>query len=190
MNSDVEYIKSFYRESWANHYFDYLYKNVKWADELKTVDGSTKKIKRKMAYFYDRKVDYKYANFILPGEVWINELEEIKELIEYLSFGKYNSVLLNLYEDGKDEIKWHSDKEPQLGENPVIAMLNLGATRTFHMINKETGEKQAWPLSNGDLFIMGADCQKNWLHAILPEKDVTGPRISLTFRWVYDDWIS
>ena len=86
--------------------------------------------------------------------------------------------------DGKDEIKWHSDSEPQLGENPIIATVNLGATRTFRFVNKETGEKIAIPLDHGDLLMMHENCQKNYKHAILPEKSVKEPRISLTFRKV------
>lgn len=94
-------------------------------------------------------------------------------------------MLLNLYENGKDEIRWHSDKEDQLGDEPVIACVNLGATRKFHFLEKETGNKKFYNVANGDLLIMGDQCQKKFLHAILKEKDVTEPRISLTYRKVY-----
>lgn len=189
INDDVIYISGFMSIEKSDELFKILLNDPKWHNELRTIDGSVKKIKRKMAYVYDRVVDYKYGNFILPGDVWTDTLSSVKYLIEAASYGKFNSVLLNLYEDGKDEIKWHSDKEEQLGPNPVIASLNLGATRNFHMLKKETGEKIKIPLSNGDLLVMGKDCQQNWLHAILPEKEIKEPRISLTFRWVHDDII-
>ncbi len=37
-------------------------------------------------------------------------------------------------------------------------------------------------MENGDLLIMLDNCQENWLHAILKEKEIKDPRISLTFR--------
>lgn len=190
VNNDVEYIPKFYDDERATILFNELKHGIEWSDELNTVDGGKKKIRRKMAYIYDRPVTYKYANFLLPGQIWTFPLLAVKFFVEDKTGLVFNSVLLNLYEDGKDEIKWHADKEDQLGEYPTIASLNLGATRNFHMLNRHTSEKQIFPLSNGDLLVMKQYCQVNWLHAILPEKTVTEPRISLTFRWVYDDLVN
>ena len=39
----------------------------------------------------------------------------------------FNAVLLNLYRDGRDGMGWHADDEPELGRNPVIASVSLGA---------------------------------------------------------------
>ncbi len=189
MNTDIDYIAGFMPAADATALFHILKDGIEWHSELKTVDGGSAKIKRRMAYVYDRPVDYKYANMILPGAIWTDELTKVKELVEGRVNHKFNSVLLNLYEHGKDTIRWHADKEEQIGSNPVIPTLNLGATRTFHMLKKETGEKFQYPLSNGDLLVMKENCQQNWLHAILPEKEVKEPRISLTFRWVYDDLV-
>jgi len=59
----------------------------------------------------------------------------------------------------------------------------LGATRKFWLQEKkENGQRWNIPLANGDLLFMEKNCQKNLLHAILKEKDVKDPRISLTFR--------
>ncbi len=107
-----------------------------------------------------------------------------KDKLEKEISAKFNSVLLNLYANGKDEIKWHSDKEESLGENPVIACLNIGAKRKFWFRKKETGsDKFFYEVENGDLLIMGENCQKNYLHAILKEPDVKESRISLTYRY-------
>src|SRR5581483_6058827 len=100
-----------------------------WQNELLLVGTSEKiKIRRKMAYVTDKPVIYHYANLQLQGETWIPELSSIRDIVSDYVKIKFNSVLLNLYEDGKDEIRWHSDKEKQLGNDPVIACLNLGAT--------------------------------------------------------------
>ncbi|MFM5982088.1 MAG: alpha-ketoglutarate-dependent dioxygenase AlkB, partial [Sphaerospermopsis kisseleviana] len=50
----------------------------------------------------------------------------------------FNSVLLNLYRDGKDSVSWHSDDEPELGKNPIIASVSFGATRRFSLRHKHS----------------------------------------------------
>lgn len=183
---DIEYIPNFIESNKATDVFDNLFKNINWQDNLTiSATGLKTKIHRKMSYVTDQPVIYKYANLELQGETWLPVLEEIRDNLFVKTGYKFNSVLLNLYENGKDEIRWHSDKEEQLGDNPIIACVNLGATRKFWFLNKETGDKKPWAVSNGDLLIMGDQCQKNYLHAILKEKEVTTPRISLTYRWVF-----
>ena len=171
-------------------------KNVEWHNELKNDEGVPVKINRKMAYMYDEPVNYRYARLNLPGTTWNSTAEGIKSyLISNIPFlnkdeklFEFNSVLLNLYETGKDEIRWHSDKETQLGEKPVIACINLGAGRKFSFMKKgktpEEREIVEFFVEHGDLLMMMEDCQENWLHAILKDKTVTEPRISLTFRLV------
>jgi alkylated DNA repair dioxygenase AlkB len=39
----------------------------------------------------------------------------------------FNSVLANLYRDGRDRMGWHADNERELARVPVIASLSLGA---------------------------------------------------------------
>jgi alkylated DNA repair dioxygenase AlkB len=181
-NKDVIFVKNFIAQQLATKYFNELLTGIQWHNVLRATNGEPVKINRKMAYISDNPVLYKYANLELQGDVWNSILLEIKQTIEAtLPFG-FNSVLLNLYEDGKDEIRWHSDKEEQLGPRPVIVSINLGAGRTFHMKNKITGETITYFMENGDLLIMLDNCQENWLHAILKEKEVKEPRISLTFR--------
>lgn len=60
----------------------------------------------------------------------------LKERIEELTGYTFNSLLCNLYRNEKDSVDWHSDDEPSLGKNPIIASLSFGATRTFEMRKK------------------------------------------------------
>ena len=64
---------------------------------------------------------------------WNPPLLEIKAVAEACAGQAFNSVLLNLYRDGRDSVSWHADNEPGLGRNPVIASISLGATRRFQM---------------------------------------------------------
>lgn len=187
MTDDITIIQGFIPKDATKGIFDRLLSTINWQNELVIAGTDQKtKIHRKMSYVTDKTVTYAYANLQLQGETWTPELLEIRDKVQARLGIDFNSVLLNLYEDGKDEIKWHSDKEKQLGDNPVIACVNLGATRNFWFLEKSTGMKSARAVADGDLLIMGGNCQRNYLHAILKEKKVTEPRMSLTFRWVYE----
>lgn len=186
-NEDVIFNKGFLLAEAATELFEILLKKIEWHKTLLNINNEPVEINRKMAYVSDKPVIYKYANLQLQGSEWIEELLLLKQDLENRTGYKFNSVLLNLYETGKDEIRWHSDKEEQLGERPIIACLNLGAGRTFHFAKKgEKDAKMSHFVENGDLLIMLENCQEKWLHAILPEKSIKEPRISLTFRWIYE----
>lgn len=188
VNSDIVVYKEFLTKNMANHFFDDLERLIPWKDILNVAGSNTVvKLKRKMAYAADIGVYYNYSNLQLPVCEWNGVLLFIKDRLEKRLNTPFNSVLLNRYQNGKDKINWHSDKESQLGENPIIPCVNLGATRTFWFMEKATGKKIGVPLSNGDLLVMGPNCQKNYLHAILPEKGVDLTRISLTYRYVYEN---
>lgn len=184
-------IEGFLGREETSNLFDFLFNNIDWKEELTVDDGSKVKIKRKMSYVYEKEIDYKYARLSFRGETWNEKLAELRDKLNNSgnTFVKFNSVLLNLYKNGKDEIKWHSDKEKELGENAVIACINLGATRKFWFREKGPDKEPFFiTVKDGDLLIMDAGCQEEYLHAILKESEVTEPRISLTFRNViYDD---
>jgi alkylated DNA repair dioxygenase AlkB len=188
----IELVKSFIDKHTCAFLFEELTGNewnnddlgTIWHEKLLATDGSFVKIKRKMGYMSEKPTLYKYANLSFGGNRFTPGMEEFIKSLNLATGRNFNSVLLNWYKNGKDEIKWHSDKEAQLGENPTIYALNLGATRKFWFLNKATGEKSFYLVSNGDLLKMNEGCQADYLHAILPEKGITEPRISLTFREV------
>jgi len=39
-------------------------------------------------------------------------------------------------------------------------------------------------LGDGDLLVMGGDCQRHWQHCLPRRKRVTSARINLTFRYI------
>ena len=86
------------------------------------------------------------------------------------------------YRNGNDSMGWHADDEPELGKNPVIASLNLGAARKFqikHKVQKNT--IQSIMLEGGSLLMMQGEMQHHWLHQI-PKVKEAGERINITFR--------
>ena len=107
---------------------------------------------------------------------------------------KFNSCLVNLYEDETQTIPRHSDDEPMFGVDPVIASLSFGALRKFVVESKSNRSFNAqqhlksiksryvFPLGDGDLLVMKGAMQRFWNHSVPAENSQCGPRINLTFR--------
>jgi alkylated DNA repair dioxygenase AlkB len=113
---------------------------------------------------------------------WTPALLGVRSRVEDAAGTSLNSLLLNFYRDSQDSIGYHTDAEPELGTNPVIASISLGAVRQFVMKHIETGEKLKYDLAHGSLLIMAGTCQHHWLHGVPKTKAVVRPRINLTFR--------
>ena len=59
--------------------------------------------------------------------------------------------LFNWYKNGSQKMGWHSDNESELGYNPQIASLSLGAERRFdlkHKKNKENTDERTSTVTN------------------------------------------
>merc|ERR1712093_623414 len=80
----------------------------------------------------------------------------------------FNFCLVNLYENGKDSISWHSDDESFLGPLPCIASLSLGSPRDFQMKHKtdKSAPVEKWSLESGDMVVMRGTTQSRWLHSV------------------------
>ena len=77
---------------------------------------------------------------------------------------------------------YHADDEKELGPQPIIAALSLGATRKFVFKHKKTQDKVDLYLESGQLIVMHGETQTFWKHTITKTKTVNEGRISLTFR--------
>ena len=80
----------------------------------------------------------------------------------------------------------HSDDEPELGRQPVIASLSLGETRTLQFRHRSRKDLKTVKLAlpHASLLLMRGDTQRHWRHGINAEKHACGARINLTFRSV------
>lgn len=96
-----------------------------------------------------------------------------------------NGVLLNYYRDGQDSMGWHSDDEPELGADPLLASLSLGATRRFDLRRKgQSRIEQSLPLDHGTLLVMRGPTQHYWQHRVAKTRSDCAPRLNLTFRLI------
>ena len=185
---DGEYwfIRDFLSLDQALEYENLLLNTIEWKQEEVLVFGKTHKEPRKTAWYGNQECVYSYAgktNYPMP---WTDELVQLKSDIEAFVPGtRFNSVLLNQYRDGNDKMGWHSDNEKELGKNPIIASLSLGATRFFDLKHKRKKSlKKRLELPAGSLLIMCGALQENWLHQIPQQKTIKDRRINLTFREV------
>jgi alkylated DNA repair dioxygenase AlkB len=170
----------------ADVVFDWLRNNVCWGQEV----GRGRPFPRLTAWYADAGLAYAYSEVTHRGAGWQPELLEIKQRVEQASAADFNSLLLNLYRDGRDSIGFHSDAEPELGINPVVASVSLGAVRRFILKHKKTGEKLSFRLAHGSLLVMGGTCQHHWLHGVPKTEEMVGERINLTFRKIFGDSVA
>jgi alkylated DNA repair dioxygenase AlkB len=94
-----------------------------------------------------------------------------------------NNCLAHHYPDGESKMGFHSDATEHLAPGTGITIVSLGAERTltFRRIG-DPATTEAYRLNSGSLLHMSAGMQSCWKHAILPDPEAAGGRISLTFR--------
>lgn len=126
---------------------------------------------------------YRYSGARFQPQAWLPVMGDLRKRVEAERDTAFNSVLVNLYRDGRDAMGWHCDDEPELGEAPIIASLSLGATRRF-LLKDVQGQRHAFDLANGDLLLMSGNSQRRYRHALPRTAKPVGPRINLTFRHV------
>jgi alkylated DNA repair dioxygenase AlkB len=118
--------------------------------------------------------------------------KECNNYLTDITIPNINSILINYYKDGQDEIAYHKDNQISFGEYPTICILSIGADRTLHFqrtisnkLNRNFEQSELnceYPLHNNSLFIMGGSAQKFWAHGIPTVNDLSNPRWSITFR--------
>jgi alkylated DNA repair dioxygenase AlkB len=164
----------------ADRLLDALLGQIAWRQEEATIMGRRVAIPRLTAWHGE--AGYVYSGIRMAPAPWSRALLELRQRAEHLAGQPFNSVLLNLYRDGRDSVSWHADNEPGLGRNPVIASLSLGATRRFQLKHRRRDERVAIDLSHGSCLVMAGATQHHWLHQLPKTARPVGPRINLTFR--------
>lgn len=185
-DGDVVYYPSFFSSEKASDYLKRLTAETPWLQDTITVFGKTYPQPRLTSLYGNNNKPYSYSGITMLPKQFTPTLKEIKYAIEKVSEVHFTTVLLNLYRNGSDSNGWHSDNEKELGTNPVIASVSLGAPRMFHLKHKtDKTLKHKIILEHGSLLLMKGATQENWLHQIPKTKKDVAPRINLTFRIVY-----
>lgn len=185
-DAELGFAEQFYSHEAADELFTILLNEIEWRQETIQVWGKSHLQPRLTAWHADPGTEYSYSGINLQAKNWTPTLLKIKDDIGVATGRQFNSVLLNLYRDQSDSMGWHSDDEPELGKNPVIASLSLGATRSFKLKHKTRSDQKilSIALAHGSLLLMAGSTQHHWLHGIAKQSQTIAPRINLTFRQI------
>ncbi|OLQ91610.1 DNA repair protein [Vibrio ponticus] len=174
------HVEQFLTQNQADQLFQNLMKEITWKQESTSMFGRSVLQPRLQAWFGDRA--YQYSGLRLEPNPMPPAIAQLKHQCEQICQQPFNTVLLNLYRDGQDYMGWHQDNEKELGLNPTIASVSLGAERKFSLKQKRGDEKIDFQLSHGSLLVMAGETQNHWRHALPKSRKVSQPRINLTFR--------
>jgi alkylated DNA repair dioxygenase AlkB len=172
------YAPTFFRPEKADALFAWLCTAIPWRQE----SARGHPLPRLNAWYADAGLRYHYSGLSHQGDGWVPELDAVRRRVADAAGAAFNSLLLNRYRDGQDGIGFHTDAEPELGENPVVATVSFGSERGFVLKHRKSRETITYRLGHGSLLVMGGNSQHHWLHAVPRTAAEVGERISLTFR--------
>lgn len=186
-----EYHADFLTVENHNSLFSALVDAEFWQQEPIQMFGKWVLQPRLTAYVGDSEARYSYAGAEQRIRPWTPELLKVRGQLERevanrlaLSGVSFNGVLLNAYRTGEDGMGWHQDNEPELGREPVIASLSLGASRRFSIRAKNGTALWDLILEPGSLLLMHGRSQVDFQHSLPKTRLSVAQRINLTFRQI------
>src|SRR5690606_3246063 len=164
--------------------FERLQADTPWRQDSLRIAGKIVPVPRLQAWYGEARAHYGYSGLRLTPLPLTPPLQRLTALLQEHTGHHFNAVLLNCYRNGLDSVSWHSDDEPELGSDPVIASLSLGATRRFELRHKHKAQdgKRVLDLEDDSLLLMGPGVQRHWQHRIPKQPGSEGTRSNLTFR--------
>ena len=174
----------------ADNYLNQLLDQIEWRQDKLRIYGREHCIPRLHQWHADKDIGYCWSGLNMRPQNWMAPLESLREMLCEQTGHIFNSVLANLYRDGNDSMGWHADNEPELGNEPVIASISLGAERDFQIRKCQRGAKKRHGpavnmlLPHGSLLLMSGASQRDWQHALPKRRRTMRPRVNLTFRLI------
>ena len=159
-----------------------LLADLDWEEQRFTIYGRTMPMPRLIAMYGP--IGYRYSGVVHPPRPLSPRLGEIRSRVEELTQRRFNSVLANLYRDGRDSVGWHRDSDYAHGGQPDIASVSLGATRRFEV--RDGNRRAAIDLETGSVLLITGEAVARWWHRVPKTTQAIGPRINLTFRHMVD----
>ena len=171
------------QESEARTLHRQLLADLPWTRDQIRLFGRWVSIPREQCWIGDSGLHYRYSGVTLQPHPWPDWLEPIRDCVNAAAGESFNSVLCNHYRGGRDSMGWHSDDEPELGPDPIIASVTLGEPRRFHFRHRHDRHRRLQlTLPHNSLLIMPAGLQREWQHQLPKSQRAMGSRINLTFR--------
>ena len=188
-DADVRYAQAWLAGDEADRLFSRLRDEIPWERHRLRMFGREVDAPRLSCWIGDPGATYVYSRSRFEARPWTPSLATLRERVTMACGARFNSVLANLYRDERDAMGWHSDDEPELGAQPVIASVSLGAERRFRFRRKAAaGARPSAPLgltlSHGSLLCMAGDTQRLYQHDLPRRAGACAARINLTFRLI------
>ena len=181
--AEVVFYPAFFPTAEADRLLEQLIATTAWRQDSMKMFGEWKPLPRLTAWYGDPGARYVYSGIVNEPLPWTAALAEVKDAAEAATGVAFNGVLLNRYRTGRDSMGWHADDEPEFGDEPVIASVSFGGSRTFQLKHKRRKElKGSVELTHGSLLVMRGGTQANWLHQVPKTAKPVGERLNLTFR--------
>lgn len=183
-DADVRLDPAWLRPDAADALFATLRDGIAWENHPVRLFGREYPAPRLSCWIGDPGAAYRYSGLLRTPRPWTPVLADLRDRLSAELGAPFNSVLANLYRDGRDAMGWHADDEPELGAAPVIASVSLGATRRFVLKHRRDDARLVLDLPSGSLLVMQGATQANYRHALPRTARAVGPRLNLTLRVV------
>jgi alkylated DNA repair dioxygenase AlkB len=168
----------------ADAALDQLRASIGWEQHRIRLFGREHPAPRLSCWIGDPGARYTYSRTRFEPRPWTPVLAGLRDRVAGACGARFNSVLANLYRDGADGMGWHADDEPELGPEPVIASLSLGAARRFLLRQRGGTQRLGLELPHGSLLVMAGATQARYQHALPKTRRPVTARLNLTFRWI------
>ncbi|TXG70439.1 hypothetical protein EZV62_005374 [Acer yangbiense] len=146
-------------ESWK--FFDYLNKEIPWTRPTIRVFGRSHVQPRDTCYVASKGLPELIYSGYQPHAFSWDDFPPLKDILEAvhkaLPGSTFNSLLLNRYKGGNDNVGWHADDEKLYGPTPEIASVSFGCEREFLMKKKPSKSSQG-----------GGAPHNSWIHLDVP----------------------
>lgn len=184
-DAELDYLPRWVDPALADSWLHALVEQTPWQQPELFIHGRYHRTPRLTAWYGDPAARYRYSGKIHQPLLWTPLLDEIRQQVVRAVGQPLNAVLLNYYRDGQDSMGWHSDAEPELGRNPLIASLNLGGSRRFDLRRVgSTRIEHSLTLEHASLLVMRGPTQHHWQHQVAKTRQACAPRLNLTFRLI------
>jgi alkylated DNA repair dioxygenase AlkB len=180
-----------YRADWlsaaeADALYAALMASIPWERHRLRLFGREIEAPRLSCWIGDPGAVYTYSRVRFDPRPWPPVLAGLRARLQEACGARFNSVLANRYRDGRDSMGWHSDDEPELGAEPLIASVSLGGVRRFRLRARDGGGAGlSLDLAHGSLLLMAGATQGLYRHDLPKTRAAVTPRINLTFRYVH-----
>ncbi len=171
----MNYCQDFLDKDDASNWLKYFCgPDIRWIRESFQIFGRTVLVPRRLIWFGEDGLNYRYTGIDHIGVGWPSEIYKLKNMVEEECQSAFNFLLVNRYENGEDYMGWHRDNEKNA--KSMIGSVSLGARRKF-CIRLGDSKTDCW-LDNGSLLSFDGHCE----HSLPKMRRLNDIRINLTFR--------